>query len=82
MISNSIIENYEIEIRRHAFIRAIERGVTPDMIEATLKGGKITRHGKGKFMFSKDYKRFTVICVDEVCANIIRIVTIETKGNK
>jgi hypothetical protein len=79
MISNSInLCNYEFEIRRHAFIRAIERGVTPDMIEATLKGGKIIRHGKNRLKFLKRYKRFCVICIDEVCGTKIKIVTIET----
>ena len=39
------ITKCEIEIRRHAFIRAIERDISPDMIEATLKGGEIMNDG-------------------------------------
>jgi hypothetical protein len=35
------ITQCDLEIKRHAFIRAMERGVSPDMIEATLKGGRI-----------------------------------------
>lgn len=30
------ITQYELEIKRHTFIRAMQRNVTPDMIEATL----------------------------------------------
>lgn len=73
------IARYDIEIRRHAFIRAMERGVTPDMIEATLKGGTVERFGKCNLKFSKKYKKFTVVCVDEVVGTKIKIVTIETK---
>ena len=39
------ITQYEIEIKRHAFIRSSERKITPDMVEATIKGGKIKRFG-------------------------------------
>lgn len=74
------IAQYEIEIKRHAFIRAMQRGVTPGMIEATLKGGRIKRFGKNNVKFSKEYKKFTVICVDEIIGSKIKIVTIETKG--
>lgn len=35
------ISQYEIEIKRHAFIRAMERGITPEMREATIKGGTV-----------------------------------------
>ncbi len=73
------ITQYDIEIKRHAFIRAMQRGVTPDMIEATLKGGKIKRFGKNNLKFYKKYKRFSVICVDEITGTKIKIVTIETR---
>lgn len=73
------ITQYEFEIKRHAFIRAMERKVTPDMIEATLKGGTITRFGKNNVKFSKRYKRFEVICVGEIMGAKIKIMTIETK---
>jgi hypothetical protein len=75
------ITQYEIEIKRHAFIRAVERGVTPDMIETTLKGGKIERFGKNNLKFYKKYKRFTVVCVDQIIGTVIKIVTIETEGD-
>ena len=69
----------EFEIKRHAFIRAMERGITPDVIEATLKGGKVVKHGKNRYKFFKQYKNFTVICVDRMECDKIIIVTIEAK---
>jgi hypothetical protein len=57
----------------------MERGVTPDMIEATLKSGKIERFGRRNIRFRKEYRRFTVICVDEIVGDIVKIVTIETR---
>ena len=73
------IRQYEIEIKRHAFVRALQRGVSPDMIEATLKGGNIVRFGKNNLKFFKKYRRFIVICVDHIIGTKIKIVTIETK---
>jgi hypothetical protein len=70
---------FEFEIKRHAFIRAMERGVTPDMIEATLKGGRVERHGKNHYKFCKEYENFTVVCVDRVCGEKLIIVTIEVR---
>ena len=70
---------FEFEIRHHAFTRAIQRGVTPDMIEATLKGGRVKRHGKNHYKFFKEYNEFTVICVDRVEGEKIIIVTIEVR---
>lgn len=74
------ITKYDLEIKRHAFIRAMQRGITPDMIEATLKGGKIERFGKHNVRFIKDYKRFIVVCVGHMIGTKIKIFTIETKG--
>jgi len=73
------ISQFDIEIKRHALIRAIKRGITPDMIEATIKGGKIKRFGKNNVKFIKRYKQFTVICVDEIIGHKIKIITIEKK---
>ena len=73
------ISQYEIELKRHAFIRAMERGITPDMIEATIKGGTVKRFGKKNVKFIKKYKHLTVICVDEIIGHRIKIVTIEKK---
>ena len=76
------ITQYDFEIKRHAFIRAMQRNVTPDMIEATLKGGKIEKFGKNNVRFIKDYKRFIVICVGEMIGTKVKIFTIETKGDE
>jgi hypothetical protein len=73
--------DYEFEIRRHAFVRAMERGIDPDMIEATLNGGAIERFGKNYMRFSRPYKDFKVICIGERCGLMIRIITIE-RGEK
>lgn len=75
------ITQYEIEIKRHAFIRSSERKITPDMVEATIKGGKIKRFGKNNIKFIKKYKRFTVICVGEIIGTKIKIFTVE-KGDE
>ena len=46
---------YEIEIRNHAFIRAMERGIHPDLIENCIKNRSIKRFGKNyvKFMTNR-----------------------------
>ena len=71
------INKYKIEITRHAFIRAMQREISPDIIESTIKNGKIKRSGKNNLKFYKKYKNFTVICVDHISKNKIKIVTIE-----
>ena len=76
------ITQYDLEIKRHAFIRAMERGVSPDMIEATLKGGKVEKFGKHNIRFNKKYKRFEVICIGQMIGTKIKIFTIESKGEK
>jgi len=57
----------------------MKRGITPDMVEATLKGGKIKKFGKNNLKFYKKYKNFIVICVDQVVGTKIKIVTIERR---
>lgn len=57
----------------------MEHGITPDMIEATIKSGKIKRFGKNNVKFIKKYKRFDVICIDEMTGNRIKIVTVERR---
>ena len=74
------ITQYDIEIRRHAFIRSLEIRITPDMVEATIKGGKIKRFGKNNVKFIKKYKKFMVICVGEIVGTKIKIFTIEKGG--
>ena len=70
-----------IEVRRHALLRALERDITPEMVEATLKGGKIERFGKHYIRFSRPYKYFKVICIGEFVSDRIKIITIE-RGNQ
>ena len=69
--------DYEIEIRRHAFIRAMQRNIDADQIEATINGGKKEYFGKNYVKFIMQYKDFKVICIGEVCGLRIKIITIE-----
>lgn len=73
------LSGYRVEIRRHAFLRALERGVTPDMIEAAIRGWEVRRFGKSNVKFIKRYRDFDVICVDEISGRRIKIVTIERR---
>jgi hypothetical protein len=69
---------YIIEISFHARKMAIERGVTFDMIESSIKTGRIERFGKNGIKFISRYKRGNVICVGErKFENYIKILTIE-----
>ena len=66
---------YEIEIKHHVFIRAMQRGINPDLIENCIKNGSIER-------FGKNYVRFitkSVICVGEISGLKIKIITIERR---
>ena len=40
------LSKYDIEIKRHVFVRAMQRGIHPDLIEDTIKKGKMKRFGK------------------------------------
>ncbi len=66
---------FEIEISKHAFLQAIKRDITPDLVENTLQTGKQTR-------FGKNYIRFTskkINCVGEIKGMKIKIITITKK---
>ncbi|MBT4824653.1 DUF4258 domain-containing protein [Candidatus Woesearchaeota archaeon] len=73
------ISHYDIEIKRHALIRAMQRGITPDIIEATIRGGKIKKHGKNYVRFYQKYKRGTIVCIGELKGTKIKILTITIK---
>lgn len=73
--------NYKIVITRHAFTRAMQRGIHPDLIEDALHSGRMKRFGRNRVRFEKRFKQFAVICVDEIIGNIIKILTIE-KGRR
>ena len=72
------ISKYEIEIKRHVFIRALQRNINPDLIEDTLKKGKVERFGKNYVKFIAK----STICVGEVVGTKIKIITIERRKEK
>jgi len=76
MISNNI---YKIEITKHAYFRAYQRGITPDLIYSSIRCGKIIRFSKNHLKFVNKRKKNTIICVDEIRDSRIIIVTVEIK---
>ncbi len=76
------LSKYDVEIKRHVFVRAMERGIHPDLIEDTLQKGKVEKYGKhGVKFISKGPKR-TVVCVGQIVGTKITIFTIEEGGVK
>jgi hypothetical protein len=73
------INNQKIIIKHHAFVRAIQRKIHPDLIEDCLQMGKIKRFGKNKIKFERRLKKRTIICIGEVSKEEIKIITIEKK---
>ena len=64
----------------HVFIRAMERGIHPDLIEDTIQKGKFERFGKhGVKIIGRGSKR-TIICIGELNARSLKTITIE-EGN-
>ena len=57
------VSKYEIEIKRHVFIRAIERGIHPDIIEEILRNGELKHYGKHGIKFINKGSKRTIICV-------------------
>ena len=74
------ILKYDLEIKRHAFELAMQRGIHPDMIEDTVLKGKIKRFGKHGVKFMSRGPKRTIICVGEIVGNKLKIMTIE-EGN-
>jgi len=66
---------YDLEIKHHVFLRAMQRGITPDLIEITIKNGKIERFGKNYVKFTSN----SVICVGEISGLKLKIITIERR---
>lgn len=66
---------YEIDIKHHAFIRAMQRGIDPDLTEKCIKNGSIKRFGKNYVKFISK----SVICVGEISGLKIKIITIERR---
>lgn len=74
-ILNLVSNNYQVEITRHALMRAFERRIDPDIIELTIRFGKIKRFGKNNIKFI----RSRIICVGEKKGHMIKIITIQRK---
>lgn len=71
-------ERWRVRISRHADEQAWYRGITDDMIHATIRTGKMVRFGKNSVKFINKYKRGYVICVGEIkFNNFIKIFTVE-----
>jgi len=68
---------YDIEIKHHAFIRAVQRKISPDLIENCIKNGSIKRFGKNYVKFISK----SIICIGEISGLKIKIITIE-RGEK
>lgn len=67
-----------IKLSRHAKIQADVNFITTDMVEATLKTGRMKWFAKNNVKFICTYKRGNVICVGErKSGNEIKILTIE-----
>lgn len=66
------------ELSFHARKRARYKGITFDMIEATLKTGRVKKFAKNRIKFICSYKYGDVVCVGEIkSGNLIKILTIE-----
>jgi hypothetical protein len=71
-------DKWEIEIKKHAFIRAKQRKIRGWMIYTTIKGGRIQRFGKDGIKFIMKYKKGELVCVGRMQnSNKINILTIE-----
>lgn len=76
------ISKYDVQIKRHVFVRAMERGIHPDLIEDALRKGKIERHGKHGVKFVSKGSKRPIICVGQIVGTRITIFTIEEGGLK
>ncbi|GEM_PF-2454891 len=71
-----------IEISRHAFDRANRRSIPIELVFNAVKTGKIKIMGKNRAKIEKEFRKFTIICVDEFCRNTLKIVTVEKRMKK
>ncbi len=73
-----LFQNKAVWITAHMIKRARERHIIfPDMVYATILGGKLERFGKNQLKFVKKYKKCSVICVGEDLGHSIVIKTVE-----
>jgi len=69
---------WEITLSFHATMRAVQKGITEDIVKATLKNGKMKWFAKNNVLFTCKYKMGTVVCVGELKeSNTIKIFTVE-----
>ncbi|MBI2581263.1 hypothetical protein HYV85_05675 [Candidatus Woesearchaeota archaeon] len=61
-------------------VRALQRGIDPDLLENLLRKGKIKRYGNDGIKFISKGSKRTITCVGQVIGTKIVIFTIE-KGN-
>ncbi|MBT4870671.1 MAG: hypothetical protein HON47_03800 [Candidatus Diapherotrites archaeon] len=73
------INNQRIVIKHHAFKRAMQRRIHPDLIEDCLQMGRIKKFGRNKIRFERKLKRKTIVCIGEENKEEIKIITIEKK---
>ena len=71
-------EKYDLEIKRHVFVRAMQRGIHPDLIENTIYNGQVKKFGKNYVKFISK----TIICVGEISGLKLKIITIEWRHEK
>lgn len=72
---------YDIEIKHHVFIRAMQRGISPDIIEETINNGRVEHFGNDRIKFIRKGSKRVIVCVGEIRGNKITIFTIEIEGN-
>ena len=71
---------WKVYVTKHAHDRALMRGLTPDIVKAVVKNGKIKEFGKNYIKFISKYKFGCVICVGEKKSeNQIDLITIEVR---
>jgi len=71
---------YDIEVKHHVFIRAMQRGITPERIENIIYNGRIELFGNDRIKFVKEGKKRSLICVGEIRGLRIIIFTIEIRN--
>ena len=68
-------ENLKIILSRHALIRAMQRGIHPELIEDTIKTGKFKKR-KGITIIEKNFKEKIIKCVAKKENEYLKIITI------
>ena len=68
--------DYEVVIRKHALLRAVERDIPQDLVEKTLRYGKFERYAKHGLRIWKDFHEGRIACVGQTEGGRIVIFTI------